>query len=737
MNRNIAVAVAVLSTLSTAKVAHAQAQAPSTAASPDSTTFEEVVVTAQRREDRLQDVSLSISAVSGKALAQTPVSNLADIQSSVPNVNISPRNSSGVVAIRGIGFDVLTAGAEGSVAIHTDGVYQSRPTGALASLFDVERVEIARGPQGTLYGRNATGGAINIISRRPTSTPEGYLNLSAGNYGAFSAEGAISGPIVGDGIEGRLAAKYDKHDGYGENLYNGKDVDDLETISVRGMLRFTPSSNASFLLVGDYFKRDDAGFAPHFGGCIQVCSPLTATQRGYKTAPDLRDVNLDIQPVNRNELYGLALTSQFDLGFAQLTSISAFREGQSYYIFDLDGTPQPNAFVTREEDHEEVSQELQLSNKGDRFGWVAGVYYFHERNYARANGHFPDFQAPNLVTYFQGGTLRTSAYAAFGEVNWRVVDKVTLTLGARYSDETKTIADEMSYTRSPAFITARQAAPTAKIPCVVCVGLPDSVSFNSFSPKVSLEYRPVDDKMLYLTIQKGFKSGGFANGAVAPAFQPETIWSYEAGLKASWFNRRLITNLAAYHYDYADLQVGQVLGLVSVINNAAKAKVDGVEIETRAKLGGHFELSAQGSYNDARFESYKTANGGVNPNVTLDLAGNSLSNAPKWSGSLALQYRTALAEGDVTLRGELTASSRVYFSPFNDLNNSQAAYSLANLSARYEAPGGRWFVSTYVNNLADKTIKAGSLVTVGAVGSWINLQLLPPRTFGAKVGFNF
>ena len=712
MDRKLALAIAVMSTLTSGKAA--QAQATDTSPKADSTTFEEVIVTAQRREDRLQDVSLSVSAISGKSLAQTPVSNLADIQTSVPNVNISPRNSSGVVAIRGIGFDVLTAGAEGSVAIHTDGVYQSRPTGALASLYDVERIEIARGPQGTLYGRNATGGAINIISRRPSATPEGYLNLSTGNYGAFSAEGAVSGPLVGDVLLGRLSAKFDEHQGYGTNLYNGKDVDDLKSVSVRGMLQYQPTAKASFLLIGDYFKRDDAGFAPHFGGCIpQVCSPATATRRGYATSPDLRDVNLDIQPVNRNELYGVSLTSSFDLGFAQLTSISAYREGSSYYIFDMDGTPQPNAFVTREEDHHELSQELQLSNKGERFDWVVGAFYFREKNYARANGHFPDFQAPNLVTYFQGGTLLTDAYAAFGELSWHMSDRFTVTAGARYSNETKTIEDEMIYTRGPAYITARQAAPTAAIPCIVCLGLPDEVTFDSLTPKLSLEFRPAQDKMVYLTVQQGFKSGGFANGAVAPAFQPENIWSYEAGLKASWFNRRLITNLAAYHYDYSDLQVGQVLSLVSVISNAAKAKVDGVEIEARAKLGRHLELNAQGAYNDARFVSYQTANGGVNPNVTLDLSGNQLSNAPKWSGSLGLQYRTALRDGDVTLRGELSSSSRVYFSAFNDLNNSQGDYTLANLSARYEAPAGKWFATAYFNNVTDKTVKAGSLVTVG------------------------
>ncbi|HTI66835.1 MAG TPA: TonB-dependent receptor [Caulobacteraceae bacterium] len=712
--------------------------APASAPAASATSFDEIIVTAQKREDRLQDVPLSVTALGANVVAQNPISSLADIQTAVPNLNISPRNSSGVVAIRGIGFDVLTVGAEGSVAVHTDGVYQSRPTAALASLYDVERIEIARGPQGTLYGRNATGGAINIISRRPGATPNGYLNLSYGNYDAYSVEAAVGGPVAGDVLRARIAGKIDHHDGYGTNLYNGTDIDDLDTRALRGTLEFTPTPKASFALVADYFKRDDDSYAPHYGGCLTaVCSPATATRRGFTTPADIRDVSLDIQPTNLNELWGVGLTSRFDLNFADLTSITAYRHGSSYYIFDLDGTAQPNAFITREEDYHQVSQEFQLSKRTDRFDWLVGGFYFHEFNDARANGHFPDFQAPNLTVLFQGGVLQTDAYAVFGEGTYRFSDKVSLTAGARYSDETKKIADERTYTRGPAFTIARQGAPTAAIPCVTCLGLPDEVSFSSFTPKVSLEYRPSRDKMLYATVQKGFKSGGFAAGAVGPSFAPEKIWSYEVGLKASWLDRRIVTNISAYHYDYSDLQVGQVLGLVSVINNAARAKVNGVEIEAKANLGSGFQLDGQAAYNDARFASYQSANGGINPNLTLDLKGNTLSNAPVWTGALGLQYRTAAFGGDVTARGEAFKSSRVYFSPFNDQNNSQAAYTLLNASLRYEPAGGRWFVNAYINNIDDQTVKAGSLVTVGAVGSWINTQLLPPRTYGMKVGYSF
>ncbi|WP_157035789.1 TonB-dependent receptor [Sphingobium chungbukense] len=206
----------------------------SSADTPPAQSLSDIIVTAQRRSQRLQDIPLAVTALSADALGRTPISNVMDLQTVAPNVNISLRSGAGVVSIRGIGYDVITAGADGSVAIHSDGVYQSRPAAALSALFDVDRIEIARGPQGTLYGRNATGGAVNLISSRPTSEPEGYINASYGNYNALSVEGAVSGPIAGDVLTARIAAKVEEADGFGTNIYNGKGIDDLKSRAVRG-----------------------------------------------------------------------------------------------------------------------------------------------------------------------------------------------------------------------------------------------------------------------------------------------------------------------------------------------------------------------------------------------------------------------------------------------------------------------------------------------------------------------
>lgn len=696
----------------------------------------DIVVTAQRRSERLQDIPMSISAFDGAALQRSPITNLADIQTSIPNVNISPRNSSGVVSIRGIGFDIVTAGAEGSVAIHSDGVYQSRPLGALSGLFDIERIEVARGPQGTLYGRNATGGAINIISRKPTQDVTGYIDLSYGNYNSLAIEGAVSGPLAGDKLLARVSAKIEQRDGWGTNIANDSRIDDLKSRAVRGMLEFRPSDAVNFLLEGDYFKRDDNAYAVHFAGCvIGVCGPNAGTSRGYAVPTDPRDVSNDTQPINRPESYGVSLTTKIDLPFADLSAITAYRKGNSYYQFDFDGTAQPGAFLTREENYKTFSQEIQVSGNTGNMDWVGGVYYFHERNFARANGHFPPF-ITTLSRYFQGGVLTTDAYAVFGEASYHLTSDLTATLGARYSKERKHIDDEYTFTNGPVNMVGRQGSPSSDVPCVTCLGLPDRAKFSSFTPKFGLRYQFAPNKLIYVTAQKGFKSGGFAVGAVTPAFDPETIWSYEFGLKANWFGRALTTNISAYHYDYSNLQVGQVQGVATIVRNAGSAKVDGVEAEVRLTVSPRVSFDGFTAYNHARFTQYTSANPAINPALPLDLRGNLLSNAPKWTGKIGGEYRLPVPNGDLTIRGDIFTSSRVYFSPFNNNVNSQKPYSLLNASVRYDADSD-WYVSAFINNIADTDVKAGSIVTSGTTGAFIIAQYLPPRTYGFKVGKKF
>lgn len=742
MRKHLLILAAASSCMAMASPALAQVQAGASVSAPPEKTVEstnqgDIVVTAQRRSERLQDVPMAITALGGEVLQRAPITNLIDIQTSVPNLNISPRIGSGVVAIRGIGFGIATAGAEGSVALHSDGVYQSRPSAVLFGLFDVNRIEVARGPQGTLYGRNATGGAINIISKKPTGTLTGYVESSYGNYDDLAVEGAISGPLMGEKLLVRIAARVQERDGFGTNLTSGSEIDDFKAKAVRGMLEFRPGDGISILLQGDYFKRDDAAGATHFGGCLQICSANAAVSRGWAIPADPRDVFSDIRQKNFAEDYGFLLKSEIELPFADLTSLISYRRGNMANVFDLDGTAQPDGRNSREEDYDSFSQEFQISRKGSSLDWIFGIYYFHEKNYARARGHFPLFLAPIAGDYFQGGTLTTNAYAAFGEVSYHVTPKLALTLGGRYSKERKRISGEYIYLNGPSgVVTGREASPTIAAPCTVCLGLPDRVSFNAFSPKFSARYELSSYQQIYASAQKGFKSGGFAVGAVTPSFKPETIWSYEAGLKATWFDRALTTNLAVYHYDYRDLQLGQALTTSTVVTNAARAKIDGAELEWRVAIDDHLSFDGFGAYNHARFSSYNSRNPGIAGSPILDLSGNLLPNAPKWSGKIGAQYEARAFAGSVTLRTELFASARVYFSEFNNVVNSQRPYRQVNASFRYEAPND-WHLGIYMNNIFDRTVIAGAVVFTPLVGAFINRQYLPPRTYGIRLGKKF
>lgn len=711
----------------------AAVQGEPAARSSDAADAGDIIVTAQRRSERLQDIPMAITALGGAALQRAPVTNISDLQTSIPNVNISLRNGSGVVSIRGIGFDIVTAGADGSVAIHSDGVYQSRPAAALAALYDVERIEVARGPQGTLYGRNATGGAINVISRRPTSTVEGYLDFSYGNYSAVSVEGAIGGPLAGDKLRARIAAKLEQRDGWGTNLFNGRDVDDVKSRAIRVMLDFQPSETVSFLLTGEYFKRDDSANALHFVGCVApVCNANAAINRGFSVPSNPRDVNQDVQAGYRPEQYGVSLIAKAELPFADLTAISGYRDGKSFFFGEFDGTAQLGSFATREENYRTFSQEVQLGRSGDAIDWIIGAFYFHEKNFARTNGQFPPFLAPALSRVFQGGTLYTNAYAAFGELSYHITPQLTVTAGGRYSRERKRVEDERIFTNGPVNTRAR---PGGTVPCVVCVVIPDTASFSGFTPKFGAQYKFNPRQMVYVNVQKGFKSGGFAVGAVTAAFKPETIWSYEAGLKADWFDRALTTNIAVYHYDYKDLQVGQIVGTATEIRNAASAKIDGIETEFKLRIGDHLSFDGFGAYNHARLSSYTAPNPAL-PTQSQDQSGHLLSNAPKWTGKIGAEYSVEALGGSLTWRGEIFRSSRVYFSPFNNLTNSQKPYTLLNANLRYEGSDD-WYASLFMNNISNRLVRSGSIVSSGAVGAFIAAQYLPPRMYGIKVGKRF
>lgn len=692
----------------------------------------DIIVTAQKRAESLQRVPLAISAFSGDTLAQRNIGDLPQIATIVPSVNIQQRLGFGVVTIRGIGFDQLTAGADSSVAIHQDGVYQARPTTALSGFFDVERVEIARGPQGTLYGRNATGGAVNIISRKPTAEPSGYLDISYGNYNALTAEGALSGPLAGDKILARLAVKIDQHDGYGTNLKTGRDVDSLNSRAARLTLEFRPTEDLRVTIAGDVYRQLDSANAIHLAGFYNPCAPAPVpagtrfgcgTSFGGNVAPNIRDSASNVDPYNSRTVYGVAGTVEYELSDnITLRDLVAYRHTTTDLFADNDGTDFFVFNIGRYERSKAFSNELQLVGDAARLKWIVGGYYFHDKVFANGYG---DFGPATLLDYlFQQGELTTESLAAFGQATYELNDWLSLTAGGRYSHEKKSLFDERLRSGAP------RVSPYA--------GITREVTFSAFTPKVGIEIKPSQALLIFGNVQKGFKSGGFAVGAEAPAFQPEMLWNYEAGIK--WTSGRDRINLTAFHYDYSNVQVGRVFTvgttLFTQIQNAAGASITGLELESDIGITGNLRADLTASYIDGHYTSYTT----IDPNrVALgpqDLSGNSLPQLSKFSFNLGIQNGWDVGSGRVTLRGEMFHASRYYFSPFNVASFSQPSYQLYNAFLNY-SDNDHWSASLFMRNIANKTVVAGGFLSSTLNGSPQNVALLAPRTYGVKVGYKF
>ena len=726
-----AVALAVSLGIAGSALAQAQDNQAGAAATESSGGIDEIVVTAQRRSENIQTVPIAISALEGDALEARGLTNLQDLSSAVPSVNIQNRRAGGVVTIRGIGFEVATAGADPAVAVHNDGVYVARPAGALANFYDVDRIEIARGPQGTLYGRNATGGAINIITRKPTSETEGYLNLSYGNYDAVTAEGAVGGALGSDKVSGRVSFKYDDHAGYGENRFRGIDINDWNSYAFRAQLILQATENLSILLSGDYFRQDDNAFTPTFGGTAAPCV-LTPPGRRCGTAYggigliDDQDVTYDYDTINKREFWGGSVTVDWDAGPFTVRSISAYRKTAYTWQADGEQTTFDIGFIGRQEDASQFSEELQLIGETGSVQWLLGGFYFTEDNDALG---YADIPVPDFRTLIirQFGNLETDAWAAFGQATWRFSERAALTVGGRYSSEDKSIVAESSQQLANVIPPPRATRTT---------------TWSKFTPKATLDFNLADDKLVYLSAQQGFKSGGYAAGALTPPFNPEEVWSYELGLKATWLDGRLRTNFAAFHYEYKDLQVGFVQNVpggavITVVTNAAKAKNDGFEAEIIAKPTDALTLELNASFMDAVFDEYLT----VDPNRptlgNLDLSGNNLAQAPDLTAFVAAQYEWPAFNGEMSLRGEYSYTSEVFFDAYNRKGlMSQDAYGLVNAYLNYDS-GGAWSVSAYARNVSDENYRVGSAIAGAIWGS--NILSIPgtPRTYGVRMSYSF
>jgi iron complex outermembrane receptor protein len=736
----------------------AQTSAPSPAPQPDNTGVAEVVVTAQRRAESVQNVPISITAINGATLSQAGIEDTEQLSTLTPGLLVQ-RSVVGKISIRGVGNENYTIAGDPGVAVHSDGVYVARAAAGLFDLYDIDRVEVLRGPQGTLYGRNATGGVINVIPATPSSQYGGYMEGELGNYNERRFDGAVNLPLNND-FAFRIAALGNWRDGFTKNTNADAisrgfgDFDDKDVWAVRAQLaKVSPGPFTARLLFEDindnsnlpaykYLNQPNAlpnadfgGFGPGSLRTVDQGIELAIPGSGHSVGTD--------SDVFKTHQLGTDLHLGYDFGSVKLTSITGYRHTDFNYFDDGDGSNVFYVNYIQQDRSNQFSQEVQLSGGFGRFDWLLGGYYFRESGDTFIALPFTlGLDLPFYITSI--GSANTQAEAGFGELRWQPIDRLKITIGGRYSNEDRKADYVYTVVLGPPVIENENL----------------KANFGAFTPRFVADYQLYSDVSLYASATRGFKSGGFNLLAAQPGFEPEKVWAYEVGTKSQFFERRLTFNADAFYYDYRDIQVGQIVNLSSVLTNAAAATVKGVEAELSAHPTQALTFGATFAYLDAVYDkfctgdptkpTYGTADGPANglpatpdPGCSaanpINLKGNTFPRAPKYTVTGMASYTVPLeGHGSLTLRGDIRYQSLTYFSQFNRPLISQPGYTLVNSRLIWTAPDHRTQVSLFVENLFNKTYFSEVLES-GAFNPQLVGQayVAPPRTFGINASYTF
>ena len=684
----------------------------------------EIIVTAQRRSERLVDVPISITALNGDALERAGIRSTEDLTTAVPGLNFATNGAFAQPTVRGIGSTVTSPGSDANVAIYVDGVYQPSQVANFSDLVDLEQVEVLKGPQGTLFGRNATGGAIRVTTKSPSFTPEVRLTKSYGRFDDVRVTAYGSAPLSGN-LAVSLGVLYADDNGYVDNLGTGNRIADSNSLALRGKILFRPSASAEILIAGSHNKRDSN---PAFTlGVLNGNNPALRVPGSIQpTGP--REVSLSFDPSLEVENNQLSLTAKFDIGFADLALITSYSDISSDLKTDLDRTNLPSLFAVVPGTEETWSQELTLVSKGDSaLKWSLGGFYYNDDSSTSV--------IVNAATTFNTQRLKTEAFAPFGEISLDV-GRFNLLAGARYNIEKKD------------YILSRGTA-----------SLTQSETYKTFTPRIGLRYNVAEYANLYATYSKGFKSGGFdgilsaGQLRINPVF-PEKVDAFETGFKYGQGNTSLA--ISAYYYDYANIQFQAFDpssgGLVRIFN-AAAAEIYGGEVEGSFELAAGLSLRGSIAYTKSEYKNFPGATifcprgapafgnatvslGALNPctgAINGDGAtGNNLIRTPEITASLSPSYRHDLANGG-TLDLSTTAfySGNFFWDPANRLKES--SYVLINGELAYTLPGDQWKLALWGRNLTDKLYSI--YVTEGAGGD--SVAYARPRSFGIRAELRF
>lgn len=725
-----------------------------------------IVVTARKRAENLQDTPISITAFSGEALDDRQVNSVADLGRFTPNVtleqgaSVSGSSSSVTTFIRGIGQTDFNLTIDPGVGIYVDGVYVSRSVGALLDTLDLDQVQVLRGPQGTLFGKNTIGGAIVLTSVRPDDNFDFTAEGTTGSYNRADLRGTVNVPIS-DSLKMRGGASLQTRDGYVRRLSDGGRQGNKNSLSGRFQLLFEPTSDFSMLLAVDGTRTREQTIAttlvavdenaqfPFFNNKIvnaDVCGPpgtptpdlpqcytdqwITGDPyTNFSSGPNFSDLNL----------WGASLTAEYSLGDVTLKSITAYRELESAFYLDVDQSPIVIDETSNDYSQEQFSQEFQILGEAfdGRLNYILGLFYLKETGV--------DVNELNFVIadFISGGAVDNDSYAAFAQIGFELTDRLNVTLGGRYTHEKKRFLPDQFIARdnlggdllllSRCFVRPQPILP----PIPTCDADPTlnpdgnrilpfverTTEANEFTPAITLDYDLGDGVFGYASYTKGFKSGGFTQRVFpplpeVPAFGPEFVESYEIGLKAELFDRRLRLNSAFFYADYTDLQIIVADGIAPTTRNAGSARIQGGEIEFQ--LAATDRLSFQGGvgYTDAKYKE-------VSPSAAPVTLNSELPNAPEWTATVLGDWAAIRADwGQVRLLADWSFTSGHHKEAINSPGTFQPAYSIFNGSVNASLLDDRLDVGLGVSNIFDKRYILTGYDNIGAQG---HIEVTPAR----------
>ena len=786
------------STADAAKPVRVAAASPASSAnrasgSAASSSIETVVVTAERREEVSQKVAIPLTALDGAALDSKGISGFADLGTRVPSLRFGAGVTGGenVITMRGVGSQNTTPGGDSPVAYSVDGVTLQRSTSVDPEFYDIERIEVLRGPQGTLYGRNSVGGSINVITNKPTDTLGGSFDALVGDYAAHIFRGWVNAPLIdNDGglkVYARITGVYAQHDPYLQNLStvptatHNQDAQDFHMLRGQLYVEFNPDLNL-LVSASTSYNGDPAGTVTAWWETpsrymtlpvppipvtnppippSQVIAPGSACDFSTQALFNPRKMCQDYPALTHNRVNLYSATFNWNLGWASLAVVSGYSDSDVSQTSDGDGSNLPmaigSAWLLRQH---QISEEVRLASVDDTspLKWIAGFYYFWSNNFENfaysdtgMNDTFtPPFLAPPYgapgayddFSFLSHGFTKTEGIAPFGQIDYDLAKTslgipLTITLGARYNDDRKYGYNYLDY----------ELPVACGGPCQIGQG-PFSQSWGEWTGKGGLSYQINDDIMAFASASRGYLAGGNIVG-LAHIYGPETNWSYDVGVKSRLWDDRLQLNVVGYHEEISHLQVFIQSSTQSGINNVnGLTQVNGLETELDAIPIDNLRLNATVTLTHATYGQYITTDtrfGGPGPGcnaITLlcNFKGHWLNQTPDYAINLGVEYAFNTSFGTITPRVDTFLSGKVEFLPDNYITSQQKPYTMTNLHVTWTSNDGHYKAEAFVNNLENSNVISNDGLQSITLGQQAlepdNFVYYPPRTVGFRFGVN-